>query len=54
MFAFGGRENDLGLFDVEKQETIFTARNVPHDWLNLRVPVWIADMSVGLSPYSHF
>ena len=46
VFAYGGRENDLCLFDLEKQESIFTARNVPHDFLSLRVPVWVSDMQV--------
>ena len=53
MFAFGGRENDLGLFDIEKQESIFTARNVPNDFLDLRVPVWVSDMQVGSSLLLH-
>ena len=47
VFAYGGRENDLCLYDLEKQESIFTARNVPHDFLSLRVPIWVSDMQVG-------
>lgn len=25
---------------------MFQGRNVPHDFLNLRVPIWVADMQV--------
>lgn len=39
--SFGGRENDLKQFDVTTQQVSWTARNVPHDKLSLRVPVWI-------------
>ena len=44
--AIGGRENDIALYDVETHDRIFQGRNVPHDFLNLRVPIWVADMQV--------
>ncbi|KAK3104105.1 hypothetical protein FSP39_024457 [Pinctada imbricata] len=41
-FVTGGKENELKLWDVERELTpIFTTKNVRNDWLNLRVPVWV-------------
>nr|XP_039273354.1 WD repeat-containing protein 74-like [Styela clava] len=41
-FASGGKENALKVFDSESLENpIFKAKNVPHDWLQLRVPIWV-------------
>ncbi|XP_011503405.1 PREDICTED: WD repeat-containing protein 74 [Ceratosolen solmsi marchali] len=40
----GGLENPLKLFDLEKKISIFTAKNVSHDWLQLRVPISINDL----------
>ena len=40
--VFGGKENDLELWDLERGESVWTAKNVPHDEVRLRVPVWIA------------
>ncbi|KAK8830927.1 hypothetical protein WA577_003627 [Blastocystis sp. JDR] len=44
VFAVGGRENDIALYDIEQKDAIFRGRNVPNDFLNLRVPIWVADM----------
>nr|XP_034196021.1 WD repeat-containing protein 74 [Osmia lignaria] len=44
IIATGGFEHYLKLFDLEKQKQVFQAKNVPPDWLQLRVPVWISDM----------
>lgn len=44
LIATGGQENELKLFDLEKKVQIFTAKNVPHDMLQLRMPVWISDI----------
>lgn len=49
VFAVGGRENDLVLYDLETQEPIFRGRNVPNDFLQLRVPIWVSDMQVGVA-----
>mmetsp|Transcript_61871 Transcript_61871/g.138163 ORF Transcript_61871/g.138163 Transcript_61871/m.138163 type:complete len:448 (+) Transcript_61871:65-1408(+) len=38
-FAFGGLENDVKIFDLERKEVTWTARNVREDFLCLRVPV---------------
>lgn len=54
VFAYGGRENDLCLYDIEKEESIFTARNVPHDYLSLCVPIWVSDMQVGMILFLHY
>lgn len=45
--AVGGkdRENRLKVFDLEAQKVIFTSKNVPHDNLQLEVPVWDSDLS---------
>jgi ribosome biogenesis protein NSA1 len=43
LFATGGRENDLCLWDVERRACLFRAKNVPVDSLEMRVPVWVTD-----------
>ncbi|KAM9456077.1 WD repeat-containing protein 74 isoform 2-T2 [Clarias gariepinus] len=44
--ATGGKENPLKVWDLQRPDTpIFTAKNVANDWLDLRVPVWVRDMS---------
>lgn len=45
--AIGGIENDLSIFDVTKgfKEPVFKAKNVKHDFLDMRVPVLINDLS---------
>ena len=51
--ATGGKENDLKIYDLssESLEPTFKARNVPHDFLDLRVPVWVQDLTfVNESP----
>ena len=48
VIAIGGRENDVALYDIETQEAVFKGRNVPEDFLHLRVPIWVADMRVSL------
>ena len=49
VIAVGGRENDIALYDVETQDAVFKGRNVPFDFLNMRVPIWVADMQVTFS-----
>ena len=44
IIATGGQEHALKLFDIEKQTQIFIEKNVPPDWLQLRVPIWISDI----------
>ncbi|KAM3717584.1 WD repeat-containing protein [Dirofilaria immitis] len=43
-YATGGKENPLKIWDVEKGEKIFTAKNVRPDELQLRVPIWVNDI----------
>lgn len=43
--AAGGKERELGLWDVETHKSIWEARNVPHDKLDLRQPVWVTAIS---------
>jgi len=46
LIATGGKENPLKVWDLNAkdiQKPIFVAKNVRHDWLELRVPVWEAD-----------
>jgi ribosome biogenesis protein NSA1 len=45
IIATGGLENRLKLFDLEKRTSIFSEKNVSHDWLELRVPIWISDLN---------
>lgn len=45
IIATGGQENRLKLYDLEKQTLIFSEKNLSHDWLELRVPIWISDIN---------
>lgn len=40
----GGNENDLKLWRIGETEPVFQAKNLPNDWLQLRQPVWVADL----------
>lgn len=45
MVATGGKENDLKIWDLNKLgESVFKAKNVRNDFLNMRVPIWVTDM----------
>ncbi|XP_076376884.1 WD repeat domain 74 lethal (2) k09848 [Megalopta genalis] len=44
IIATGGNENILKLFDLNRQEKVFTAKRLPNDWLNLPVGIWISDI----------
>lgn len=48
---YGGRENDVKLYNIHTKQSIWEARNVPHDKLRLRVPVWITSVDF-FSPLS--
>ena len=43
--AAGGKERELGLWDVETHKSIWEARNVAHDKLDLRQSVWVTAIS---------
>lgn len=45
VIATGGLEHRLKLFDLEKQVSIFSEKNLSHDWLELRIPIWISDLN---------
>ncbi|XP_032526165.2 WD repeat-containing protein 74 [Danaus plexippus] len=49
MFATGGEENDLKVYRIGETEPLFVAKNLPHDWLQLRKAVWVSDLTF-LSP----
>jgi len=43
--ATGGKENLLKVWDLNKPELpVFKAKNVPLDWLQHRVPVWVTNI----------
>eukprot|EP01038_Epipyxis_sp_PR26KG_P006035 gene6035-8309_t len=42
--ACGGKENDLQIYDINSGKSVWTAKNVPHDNLNLRCPIYITDI----------
>ncbi|OXU22120.1 hypothetical protein TSAR_004544 [Trichomalopsis sarcophagae] len=44
VIATGGLENPLKLWDLNKKVNTFTAKNISHDWLQLRVPIGVADL----------
>jgi ribosome biogenesis protein NSA1 len=50
--AVGGKELDVHVWDVETQTATFKARNVKHDFLDMRVPVWVTDLGI-LSAAEH-
>eukprot|EP00933_Yihiella_yeosuensis_P037492 TRINITY_DN31448_c0_g1_i2.p1 TRINITY_DN31448_c0_g1~~TRINITY_DN31448_c0_g1_i2.p1 ORF type:complete len:515 (+),score=157.72 TRINITY_DN31448_c0_g1_i2:164-1708(+) len=41
-FVFGGLENDVKIYDLEKEEVTWNAKNVREDYLCLRVPVKVS------------
>ncbi|KAL0808325.1 hypothetical protein ABMA28_012814 [Loxostege sticticalis] len=45
LFATGGEENDLKVYRIGEPEPTFTAKNLPHDWLQLRRPIWVTDLT---------
>ncbi|XP_045540986.1 WD repeat-containing protein 74 [Papilio machaon] len=45
LFATGGEENDLKVWRLGETEPVFAAKNRPHDWLQLRVPIWVSDLT---------
>ncbi|CAI5734732.1 unnamed protein product [Peronospora destructor] len=44
VIGVGGKEHDLNLWSLETQQVLFKAKNVTHDKLDMRVPVWIKDL----------
>ncbi|EFC42317.1 predicted protein [Naegleria gruberi] len=38
--AIAGKDNLMKIWDVETQKCVFKAKNVPHDHLNLKQPIW--------------
>ncbi|XP_031695449.1 WD repeat-containing protein 74 [Anarrhichthys ocellatus] len=46
VFATGGKENGLKIWDLQKPESpVFTAKNLRDDWLDLRRPQWVRDVA---------
>jgi ribosome biogenesis protein NSA1 len=42
IIATGGKETNLKIWDInDTSKSIFDAKNVRNDWLNLQVPVWV-------------
>ncbi|CAD6240443.1 GSCOCG00008790001-RA-CDS [Cotesia congregata] len=50
IIATGGKEHPLQLYDLEQDKVTFKEKNVRHDWLEMRVPVWVSD--IGFLPDS--
>ena len=44
VIAVGGKQLDLRLYSLNEKKQIWKAKNVPNDWLNMPVPVWVCDM----------
>lgn len=42
--ATGGKENGLKLWDLNRSEPVFTAKNLRDDFLDLRRPYWVRDL----------
>ncbi|KAL4714758.1 hypothetical protein ACJJTC_002617 [Scirpophaga incertulas] len=45
LFATGGEENDLKVWRIGEAEPAFSAKNLPNDWLQLRQPIWVSDLT---------
>lgn len=50
IIATGGKEHPLQLYDLEQDKVTFKEKNVRHDWLEMRVPIWVSD--IGFLPDS--
>ncbi|XP_047039476.1 WD repeat-containing protein 74 [Helicoverpa zea] len=44
VFGTGGEENDLKIWRIGEPQPTFAAKNLAHDWLQLRRPVWVSDL----------
>ncbi|KAJ8704167.1 hypothetical protein PYW07_013461 [Mythimna separata] len=44
VFGTGGEENDLKIWRIGEAAPTFVAKNLAHDWLQLRRPVWVSDL----------
>lgn len=42
--AAGGKDNDLATWDVNTAQCTWKAKNLPHDFLDMRQPVWISSL----------
>lgn len=51
--AAGGKENDLKTWDVSTGQCTWKAKNVPHDFLDMRQPVWITALCPLAAPQSN-
>lgn len=52
-FATGGCENDLAIWNFNHpKEPVFKARNLPNDTLDLRIPIWVTDLSFMQDNYT--
>lgn len=51
--AAGGKENDLKMWDISTGQCTWKAKNVPHDFLDMRQPVWITALCRLAGPESH-
>lgn len=51
--AAGGNENDLKTWDVSTGQCTWKAKNVPHDFLDMRQPVWITALCPLAAPESN-
>ncbi|KPJ18780.1 WD repeat-containing protein 74 [Papilio machaon] len=45
VWRLGGEENDLKVWRLGETEPVFAAKNRPQDWLQLRVPIWVSDLT---------
>ncbi|KAM3958650.1 LOW QUALITY PROTEIN: WD repeat domain 74 lethal (2) k09848 [Aphomia sociella] len=45
LFATGGEENDLKIWQIGEPAPVFAAKNLPNDWLQLRRPIWVSDLT---------
>ncbi|KAF0705462.1 hypothetical protein As57867_007016, partial [Aphanomyces stellatus] len=52
VIGIGGKERDLNLWNLETQTAVFKAKNITHDNLDMRVPVWVKALAFLPRPAS--
>lgn len=45
VFAVGGKNNRLTLWDAKERKRLYQARNPPDDWLGMSVPTWVSGIA---------
>lgn len=52
--SVGGQEHDLELFNIEDHKSYFKGKNLPHDKLDMRIPICLNCQTVFYDYYLVF